>query len=174
MTKIVAIQRYEQDKLQDEIFQLQKFPFWQRLWIEHAIRETSPTLRGKSKPNIINIIVSPNIEDHQIVIYFTQVISILCVLELTYPKHLVPSLVKTCLNLTIPLNLVVEQLGDDKLRQIQENLDEVQNVMRENISAISDRGQNINELVIKAEELEDLSRGFIKKTKDVDSCCSIF
>lgn len=61
----------------------------------------------------------------------------------------------------------------DAILKINNDLDQVQNIMVENISNMIDRGEKIDDLVLKAIELEKSTEDWDRKTKDLNSCCVI-
>eukprot|EP00474_Spongospora_subterranea_P011208 CRZ11666.1 hypothetical protein [Spongospora subterranea] len=62
----------------------------------------------------------------------------------------------------------------DKLAQVQKNLDEVKTVMHKNIEEILKRGETIDSLMAKSEDLSGMSVAFYKTAKKNNQCCSYY
>jgi synaptobrevin family protein YKT6 len=54
---------------------------------------------------------------------------------------------------------------------LQREIDEVKAIMVENIDKILVRGTKIDDLVQRSSELDDSSKQFYKRSKDLKSCC---
>jgi len=61
----------------------------------------------------------------------------------------------------------------DKIMQIQSNLDDVKDVMHKNIEEVLDRGENLDNLMQKSEDLSTVSYQFYRKARNANSCCPI-
>lgn len=61
----------------------------------------------------------------------------------------------------------------DKLTKIRKDLDETKGVMIKNIDALLDRGEKLDDLFGKAENLTKGSKEFLIKTKKLNRCCII-
>jgi len=64
-------------------------------------------------------------------------------------------------------------LNNDKISQIDNDLDDIKNIMVENISSILETGEKLGTLIDKSEELEITSRRFVDDSKKLNSCCLI-
>jgi len=61
----------------------------------------------------------------------------------------------------------------DKVLKIQKNLDDVKDVMHKNIEDVLERGENLDELMVKSEDLSTSSYKFYKTAKSANSCCPV-
>ena len=61
----------------------------------------------------------------------------------------------------------------DKITKVQSELDEIKKTMVTNIEKVIDRGEKIDNLIVKSQELSDNSKLFYKKTKKLNRCCII-
>lgn len=61
----------------------------------------------------------------------------------------------------------------DKLSQAEEKLDQIKVVMIQNIDLILQRGENLDNLILKSEELSLQSKDFFVKAKKNNRCCKI-
>jgi synaptobrevin family protein YKT6 len=61
----------------------------------------------------------------------------------------------------------------DKVMKIQKNLDDVKDVMTKNIEDVLERGENLDELMVKSEDLSTVSYKFYKTAKNANSCCPV-
>ena len=59
----------------------------------------------------------------------------------------------------------------DKLTAVQTQLDEVRGVMHNNIEALLQRGETLDELMEKSHDLHSTSLKFFKEAKRVNACC---
>lgn len=59
----------------------------------------------------------------------------------------------------------------DKLTKIQKNLDEIKDVMHKNIEEILKRGETLDSLMDKSQDLSASSKMFYHKAKDQNKCC---
>jgi len=62
----------------------------------------------------------------------------------------------------------------DKLTKIQQNLDEITGVMHKNIEEVLKRGENLDTLMDKSEDLSAASKTFYKQAKKTNQCCSYY
>lgn len=60
----------------------------------------------------------------------------------------------------------------DALTKIQEDLDETKIILRNTIEAVLERGEKLDDLVVKSEVLSYQSKAFYKTAKKTNSCCS--
>lgn len=59
----------------------------------------------------------------------------------------------------------------DKLLKIQKNLDDIKDIMHKNIDEVLKRGENLDSLMEKSEDLSATSVQFYKKAKSTNACC---
>jgi synaptobrevin homolog YKT6 len=59
----------------------------------------------------------------------------------------------------------------DKLTAIQTQLDEVKDVMHTNIEQLMQRGETLDSLMAKSDDLGSASVQFYKQAKKANSCC---
>uniref|UniRef100_U5EYV5 Putative snare protein ykt6 synaptobrevin/vamp syperfamily n=1 Tax=Corethrella appendiculata TaxID=1370023 RepID=U5EYV5_9DIPT len=60
----------------------------------------------------------------------------------------------------------------DALTKMQDDLDETKIILRNTIEAVLDRGEKLDDLVLKSEELSIQSKAFYKTAKKTNSCCN--
>ena len=64
--------------------------------------------------------------------------------------------------------------GEDKIDEIQKDLDETKEVMVQNVNKLLERGEKIEDLINKSEDLSYSSKAFSKRTKELNRwCCQI-
>ena len=61
----------------------------------------------------------------------------------------------------------------DKLAQIQSNLDEIKEIMVMNLEKAIGRGEKLNEMAQKSEELSQQSKMFAKEAEKMNKCCTM-
>ena len=59
----------------------------------------------------------------------------------------------------------------DKISKIQKNLDDIKDIMSKNIDEVLKRGETLDSLMDKSEDLSASSKIFYKKAKDTNACC---
>jgi len=62
----------------------------------------------------------------------------------------------------------------DKLTRIQKNLDEIKDIMHKNIDDVLKRGETIDTLMEKSQDLSTVSRQFYKKAQKTNQCCKAY
>lgn len=60
----------------------------------------------------------------------------------------------------------------DALTKIQDDLDETKIILKNTIEAVLERGEKLDDLVTKSEQLSYQSKAFYKTAKKTNSCCS--
>lgn len=60
----------------------------------------------------------------------------------------------------------------DALTRIQDDLDETKIILKNTIEAVLERGEKLDDLVVKSEQLSYQSKAFYKTAKKTNSCCS--
>ncbi|KAL8444403.1 hypothetical protein Emag_005498 [Eimeria magna] len=63
-------------------------------------------------------------------------------------------------------------LEADKLLKVQRDLDEVKDVMLKNIEELLQRGEKLDDLMQRSEDLSNTSYQFYRQAKKTNSCCS--
>merc|ERR1719203_2182818 len=59
----------------------------------------------------------------------------------------------------------------DNVMRIQKNLDDVKDVMHRNIEEVLERGENLDQLMVKSEDLSTTSYKFYRTARNANSCC---
>jgi len=62
----------------------------------------------------------------------------------------------------------------DKLTQIQKNLDDITQIMHKNIEEVLNRGETLDNLMDRSEDLSATSLTFYKQAKKQNSCCKAY
>ena len=66
-----------------------------------------------------------------------------------------------------------DPLKSDKIYNIQSSLDDTKQIILKNIDKVLERGNSIDELVKKSQDLSNTSRKFYKTSKKLNRCCTI-
>lgn len=61
----------------------------------------------------------------------------------------------------------------DKIMLIQKNLDDLKDIMHKNINDVLKRGESLESLMERSEDLSQASIHFYKKAKATNSCCGM-
>lgn len=76
-----------------------------------------------------------------------------------------------------PLSEAIVQVQDpaqfDKIIKIQKDLDSTQKVLHQTIDNILERGEKLDDLVARSDELSATSKQFYKQARKANSCCVI-
>jgi len=62
----------------------------------------------------------------------------------------------------------------DKLTQIQKNLDDIKDIMHKNIEEVLNRGETLDALMDRSEDLSATSLTFYKQAKKQNQCCKAY
>eukprot|EP00890_Picochlorum_soloecismus_P005646 jgi/Picsp_1/6082/NSC_03436-R1_vamp-like protein ykt61 len=70
--------------------------------------------------------------------------------------------------------LIIEQdpAQADKLAKIQQDLDETKIILHKTIESVLDRGEKLDQLVDKSNDLSMASQLFYKQARKTNSCCN--
>jgi len=63
---------------------------------------------------------------------------------------------------------------DDKAKKVLRQVDEVKDIMHKNIEEVLKRGENLDSLMEKSEDLSAVSVQFYKKAKQTNQCCKYY
>ena len=64
-------------------------------------------------------------------------------------------------------------LSKDKIASLQKHVEDTQDIMAENITMLLDRGEKLDQLIDKSNQLTTQSKLFSKKARQLHSCCTI-
>ncbi|XP_014250770.1 synaptobrevin homolog YKT6 [Cimex lectularius] len=93
----------------------------------------------------------------------------------TVPQHLWPTAVESGINFPqLPEYLAKYQNPKeaDSMTKIQEELEETKIILHNTIGAVLERGEKLDDLVMKSESLSIQSKAFYKTARKTNSCCS--
>lgn len=76
--------------------------------------------------------------------------------------------------LTAELTKFQDPAEADKLTKIQQNLDEITGIMHKNIEEVLKRGENLDTLMDKSDDLSSASKTFYKQAKKTNQCCQYY
>jgi len=62
----------------------------------------------------------------------------------------------------------------DKMTAIKQTLDETKEIVLKNIDALLERGETLDNLLERSNDLSFQSKAFAKKSEDLNSCCVLF
>jgi len=61
----------------------------------------------------------------------------------------------------------------DQITKVQEQLDETKQVMNKTIESLLSRGEKLDDLIDRSQEISFQSKAFYKQAKKTNSCCTI-
>jgi synaptobrevin family protein YKT6 len=168
----------------EEIFfqeDLRPFSFFQRSVLKESLRFCS-SLIAQRTPKGQRQMVLPEDERFKFACYTrTDQISVVITTNKDYPERVAFDLIKKVLQVLEEENhetklkdlfsAYLEPSEFDKLLRVQQTLDDVKNVMHKNIEELLERGERLDDLVIKSTKLSDTSKLFYKQAKKQNQCC---
>ncbi len=182
-----------------EVFDLSEYGFLTRGTIKEYIRFASRNLASRTGPNQHqNIKYQPedSSKDLDIIFYAccaTSIdnISVVVITNDTYDLRVAHVLIKKVLekvgnnitnydkdtNIDYGLNILLKQFQKpeqiDNIAKINQDLDETKEVLVDGINSLLLRGEKLDDLVKKSEDLSFASKAFHQKSKDLNRCCNI-
>jgi synaptobrevin family protein YKT6 len=97
-----------------------------------------------------------------------------------YPLNVVKKIIFAFREQKLRAEFIVEKYKNpdvlDDLKQIkdiQAKLNDTREVLYDTIDSVLDRGEKLDDLVLKSEQLSKTSKDFYGKTKSMNSCCSV-
>lgn len=162
-------------------YNLQHIPFMFRMTAKTTIELTAEKAIQNVKPDVVYKI-NEKVDDMQITIYgYSSKTTFIVIANDIYPPYVIYSLIhdlKICnLDKTVLNDLWMKYKNAkdvDKIQQIKSDLDETKTIMMDSIDSLFQRGEQLEVLVDKAEELEKASELLQIKTKKLNSCCPLF
>lgn len=121
--------------------------------------------------------------------------SCLIISDEDYPKHLIFTIIfnqlrkhdheyhelkdsKECLESFESLDNILTKYKNprevDKITKIQENLDDVKEILHDAIEKVLTRGEKIEDLIQKSQDLSAQSKIYLRKTEKLNRCCKAF
>ena len=98
--------------------------------------------------------------------------------DLTYPEttllNLLNDLTKMDANYEKLFNLYQNPMEVDKICKIKSELNDVKDVLINDIDKLLERGETIEDLMIRTTKLEETSKTFVHETEKLNKCCYIF
>lgn len=71
------------------------------------------------------------------------------------------------------LTNILREKVDDKCVKIQKDIDEVRGAALQNIDSLLERGEKIEDIIAKTQDLSEASKIFLINTKKLNQCCTI-
>lgn len=179
--KLYSLLIYDQTKtLSYSKHDLLDIPFLHRIFAKTAIENKALESLQYIKQNN-TYIIHENVDAVKIVIYgFCYENHIIVITDPSYPPYLVNTLVENLK--TVQDQQAIDKLWNqfsdgknaDKLQQIKTTLDESKVILLDSLDKLMDRGESLNELMEKSDELKNASVSFARKTEEMNRCCYIF
>eukprot|EP00123_Amoebidium_parasiticum_P000690 comp11561_c0_seq1/m.6031 comp11561_c0_seq1/g.6031 ORF comp11561_c0_seq1/g.6031 comp11561_c0_seq1/m.6031 type:complete len:199 (-) comp11561_c0_seq1:99-695(-) len=174
-------------------FKLDDFGFFQRGSVKEFIQFFMKTVTGRSQPGTRNTVTEQEYACHCYVrldglagcvvtdaeypprVAFSLINQLLDDFSAKYPKTVWVSAKEP----DTPMPELEEQLAKfqnpaeaDKLMKIQKDLDETKIILHKTIESVLERGEKLDSLVEKSEDLSRQSKTFYKTAKQTNSCCT--
>lgn len=109
--------------------------------------------------------------------YKTRQVTLFFLLNKPVNEFALHNLCRKIDNLEISREIVFEQfnvlLSKDKIANLQKHVEDTQDIMAENITMLLDRGEKLDQLIDKSNQLTTQSKLFSKKARQLHSCCTI-
>lgn len=146
-----------------------ELPFWYRSSISETINEASIKLSSQGKNMTVEI------SDYICHVYSGS-ITMVAVTDNEYPPGVIYQLSKiinTDTNIEKLFNEYQDPTNIDKVLKIQKEISDITDIMRVNLDTIISRGESLQDMLIKSENLSFQSKVFLTETKKLNSCCCI-
>lgn len=166
--KLIAIIIIESDKVVKSHYNTDEIPFWFRSNIIEITNETVVKISQENHDIIVNM------KEYKCHLYVKSNISVAVITDKEYPIRVALDLCRV-IDINSDLEKLCIEYQDpatvDKIMKIQKELDDIKDIMQVNIEKLMIRGESLQEVLDKSENLSFTSNAFRKKTKDLNSCC---
>ena len=180
--KLYAVLIFDEDhNLIYTNYNLDDFYFFVRNKIEDTVKLVSTELIKYVKLNS-NYKINETIENNKFVIYgITTNKFYIAITNEEYPQRVAFTLLDKLKNSKFNksefdnlFNSYKDANEIDTILKLKNELNETKLILLDSIDKVIDRGENMDELLKKAEGLNETSTLLRRKTKDMNSCCIIF
>lgn len=175
---IILLNSNPEPRVVSVAYDLSSIGYFQRATVKEFIIFFTTTIASRINKGERKSIVD---QDNYIYLYknaFGNTCAVVCDCE--YPSRIAFSLINKILDEpTVNLNLekyIVDYKDPsriDNILKIQQDLNETKLIMNQTIEAILARGEALDDLVKKSNDLSESSKLFYKDTKKMNSCCVI-
>ncbi|XP_004529454.1 synaptobrevin homolog YKT6 [Ceratitis capitata] len=197
MVKLFALSIFHKGSAEARLlkaaYDLQSFSFFQRSTVQEfmtfasktIVERTQPAMRQsvKQEAYMCHVYVRSDnlggvlIADHE---YPQRVAHTLITKILDeFSAKIGPELWETSSESTIDFNVMPAYLAKyqdpkeaDALTKMQNDLDETKIILKNTIEAVLERGEKLDDMVVKSENLSMQSKAFYKTAKKTNSCCN--
>ncbi|XP_013097923.1 synaptobrevin homolog YKT6 [Stomoxys calcitrans] len=196
MVKLFAISVFYKDvegRLLKSTYDLQSFSFFQRGTVQEFMTFASKTLVERTQPAMRQSVKQDVYMCH--VYVRTDNLAGVLIADHEYPQRVAHTLItkfldefsakipvdqwKTGTESSIDFNVLPTYLAKyqdpkeaDALTKMQNDLDETKIILKNTIEAVLERGEKLDDMVIKSENLSIQSKAFYKTAKKTNSCCN--
>jgi len=174
-------------------YYLNDFMFWERSSARDIVRFVSREVVGRSRPGDRNSVLHQGHLCHAYVRGDSLACAVICDEE--YPQRVAFSLIHSVIDKFIAkefpwqatqadtefefpiLEDLVEKYQDpteaDSLMKIQKDIDSTKDTVIRTIDQLLDRGEKLENLAARSDDLSFQSRVFVEKSSEMNSCCVI-
>lgn len=175
---------------------LDSFSYFQQGSILQGITASSRIVVQRTQPNTRQTVELEDIPFYVHVYVRSDGLCGSCVADKDYPARVAFTYLSSQLsqyeqyqphwsNITIDQNNEIEFLNNDiikyqnpnqadNLTRIQSNLDDITQIMHKNIEEVLKRGEHLDTLMEKSDDLSTASKVFYKQAKKTNQCCSYY
>ncbi len=150
---------------------LDKFGFFERKTIGEFMDFFSSTLIKESTGNLFSV----DEKSYRIHIFKKNDMAYAIITDQEYPDYCVRDIYmkvnKT--NIDTVFSYYLHGAINDPLKQINNDVNEIKKIMISSIDKVLDRGEKLDILIDKSEELDESSKRFLKRAKKLNSCCVV-
>lgn len=171
--------RNEDYKIIKEAFYLDKFGFFVKIQIKNICRAIATDFSSQIKNGNDNYIeIEESLKTDKIIIATKKDNNkrIIAITDLEYNSSIRYKIIMTAMDITQNYDLLIQEYKDwttkDLTSQIEKEIKAANDNVIKGLSAILDRGQSLNELVEKSENLSLQTKKLFKTAKKQNSCCS--
>ncbi len=172
--KIFAIIIINESDIVNSAYELSSFGFFQRSTVKEFIVFLSKEIMKRTSLGQTQTIVDDKFAIH--IQLRPNNIGYICICDSEYPQRVAYSILIS-LDLESILNDIIVKYQDpstvDKITKINKDLDETITIIQKTITSVLNRGEKIDDLVLKSNDLSAQSKLFYKNTSDLNRCCII-
>lgn len=170
--------RNETGKVTKEAFCLEKFGFFARITIKNVLRALAIEFNKNVKAGFNDYSeIIEKMETEEIVIATIKDANkrVLLITDIEYNSAVRHKAANMALNTAIDYNKLIEEYKNWKNKDLSTQIDQELKKVNENVvrglASVLDRGQTLNDLVEKSENLSSQTKKLFKTAKKQNACC---
>jgi synaptobrevin family protein YKT6 len=176
--KVFSICLYHNDIPIKQSFNLESFGFFEKRLAKEMLSAISKTCIDRT---IKGSCVRVDKDDKYCMTLSTNVMSVCVTCDQEYPQRVTYKMCSDIIHkndLNIDLDDLITKSQDpkniDKILFIQQNVDETKEVLHKTINQLLERGEKLDDLILKSDQLSAVSKQFYKEAQKHNRCCKAY